>query len=266
VAEREPSGGTDRLADVRPEPTASSGHAGHDRWLVVRLTTDRSDLTSDETVRARALLASCADCVALASDIEVISRAVATSVTPPRPRDFRLTPHQAESMRDGVLARLRRWLASPGAFVVRPLAGTAVTLGLVLAIASPVLRPAGTPASDANEVAPKATPVAEAPGAERNSGPAPEASGESDAMLLFVGSPNPVEDQSDPRAQDHGTAASPDTASDQTAARGPVAPTGGGMDGTTLTLTLIGILLAGTGLIVLVFTWYARRWQDPLLR
>jgi hypothetical protein len=38
------------------------------------------------------------------------------------------------------------------------------------------------------------------------------------------------------------------------------------MDDTTFALTLLGIVLAGVGVMVLVFSWLARRWQDPLLR
>ena len=38
------------------------------------------------------------------------------------------------------------------------------------------------------------------------------------------------------------------------------------MDDTTFALTLLGIVLAGVGLMVLLLSWLARRWQDPLLR
>ena len=38
------------------------------------------------------------------------------------------------------------------------------------------------------------------------------------------------------------------------------------VDDTTFALTLLGIVLAGVGLMVLVLSWFARRWQDPLLR
>ena len=37
-------------------------------------------------------------------------------------------------------------------------------------------------------------------------------------------------------------------------------------DDTTFALTLLGIVLAGVGLMVLLLSWFARRWQDPLLR
>ena len=38
------------------------------------------------------------------------------------------------------------------------------------------------------------------------------------------------------------------------------------MDDTAFALTLLGIVLAGVGLMVLLLSWLARRWQDPLLR
>jgi hypothetical protein len=44
------------------------------------------------------------------------------------------------------------------------------------------------------------------------------------------------------------------------------AGTSTGADDTTYALTLLGIVLAGVGLMVLLFSWLARRWQDPLAR
>ena len=110
------------------------------------------------------MLAGCTDCAALSADLGIITRATATSVVPPRPRDFRITPEQAASARGGIVDRVRRWFASPGSVAVRPLAGAAVAMGLVVVLLAPSLRPTGWSAGgDAQPVtAPQATSVLKA--------------------------------------------------------------------------------------------------------
>ena len=139
----EPEQPVERLADVRPDPRPSADHAGHDRWLVVRWTTDPADLSPDEMAQARSVLAGCTECAALAADLEVVTRATRTSAVPSRPMDFRITPEQAANARGGIIDRVRRWLGSPGSVPVRPLAGAAVTMGLVLVLLAPSLQPTG---------------------------------------------------------------------------------------------------------------------------
>ena len=115
-------------------PIRPSEHDRHERLLVVRLATN-DELDPSEDARARALVASCPDCAALSRDIQTISRATAVSVTPSRPRDFRLTPHEAAAAHG---SPVRRWLArlsSPGMGTLRPLAGAAVAVGLLLVVA-----------------------------------------------------------------------------------------------------------------------------------
>ena len=116
------------------KPIRPDEHDLHERLLVVRFATD-DELEPAEAARARALVASCPGCAALASDVKAISRATATSLTPSRPRDFRLTPEQAAAAHG---SRIRRWLGgltSPGMGTLRPLAGAAVALGLLLVVA-----------------------------------------------------------------------------------------------------------------------------------
>jgi hypothetical protein len=119
---------------VTGKPIRPSEHDLHERLLVVRFATN-DELEPDEIARARALVASCPGCAALASDVKAISRATASSMTPSRPRDFRLTPEQAAAAHG---SRIRGWLAaltSPGMGMLRPLAGVAVALGLLLVVA-----------------------------------------------------------------------------------------------------------------------------------
>lgn len=109
-------------------------HDRHERLLVVRLATN-DELDATEGARARALVAGCPDCAALAVDVKAISRATAASLTPSRPRDFSLSPEQAAAAHG---SRIRRWLGgltSPGMGSLRPLAGAAVALGLLLVVA-----------------------------------------------------------------------------------------------------------------------------------
>ena len=122
----------------------SADHARHDRLLVVRYLDLDDDLLEGEVSQARALLASCPDCAALATELQLISDATNRMVVPSRTRDFRLTPQQAASLRP---AGFRRFLESlGGAFrfeFLRPLAGAAVAIGLLLAVVGslPSLRP-----------------------------------------------------------------------------------------------------------------------------
>ena len=101
---------------------------------MVRFATHDDELQSDELDRARSLLATCPDCRALASDVMTIANATAASQVPSRPRDFRISPEQAAALRGSTWRRFLRWLAAPGGAMLRPLAGTAVAIGLVLVL------------------------------------------------------------------------------------------------------------------------------------
>ncbi len=277
----EPQPPAERLADVRQDPRPSPDHAGHDRWLVVRWTTDPADLSPDETAQARALLAGCTDCAALAADFELITRATATSVVPPRPRDFRLTPEQAATARGSILDRARRWLGSPRSVALRPLAGAGVAMGLVLVLLAPSLRSTGgaAPAPQAVD-APVATSVLKATpatarganpaGAEMDAGATDDPAGtQVDIMFVAPASPSPASDGGTAMremATDHPEAPVAQAPDEDAVAQPPTGTSRTAVDDTTFALTLLGIVLAGVGLMVLLLTWFARRWQDPLLR
>jgi hypothetical protein len=234
------------------------------------------------------MLAACPECAALASDIELVSRATATSVVPGRPRDFRLSPEQASVARGGILDRLRRRMGAPGSSAVRPLAGAAVAMGLVLVLVAPSLRPAGSSGAGADADSlhasePHATMAAKA------TVPAPEAAaGAADAFAPPATDEPTVESgmtmvrmAASPDATAAGeTATNQDAASPAPDAQVAEAPPNDGQeptdgarearagspDDTTYALTLLGIVIAGVGLMVLLLSWLARRWQDPLLR
>lgn len=129
-------------------PPIPHDHSRHDRLLVTRYAAD--DAYPGESEEARELVASCGECAALAADIR--SLMTATAALPParRRRDFRLSHEQAGRLRGTFVERLVRRLAAPEPSSVRPLAGVAVSIGLVLAVIGaglPLPAPAALPAS-----------------------------------------------------------------------------------------------------------------------
>ena len=127
----------------------SADHARHDRLVVVRYLDLDNDLIASEVAEARALLANCPDCAALADELQLITDATSRMVLPTRPRDFRLTPQQAASLRPGGLRRLLENAA--GAFrleFLRPLAGAAVAIGLLLVVVGALPQGASAPTAD----------------------------------------------------------------------------------------------------------------------
>jgi hypothetical protein len=79
----------------------------------------------------------------------------------------------------------------------------------------------------------------------------PEANGETTAMQDATPAPDPVVGG----APDEDAVDQADGATSEST-----------VNDTTFALTLLGIVLAGVGLMVLLLSWLARRWQDPLLR
>lgn len=146
-------------------------HARHDRLIVTRFAGD--DAYPTEIDEARELVGTCPECARLADDIRALMSATSELPAPRRPRDFRLSREQAESLRGSFLERLLRPLAAPRLGVLRPVAGVAMSLGLALAVAGvalPTPMPASAPAldnqrmtvetNDAGDPAPAAAPGA----------------------------------------------------------------------------------------------------------
>jgi hypothetical protein len=112
-------------------PTPSPDHAGHDPLLVAAYAA--GDATGARLDEAAALVATCAACGALHHDLRAIATALpAVAATPPspRPRDFRLTPDQAASLRPSGWRRLLVPLAGPSFAFARPLGTGLATIGL----------------------------------------------------------------------------------------------------------------------------------------
>jgi len=102
-------------------------HEAHDLLLIAALAA--GDLDAPDRPRAEALVAGCAECSALAADLEAIARATAELPAPRRPRDFFVRPADAERLRPNRLRRLAAAIAGPRVHLARPLAGGLMMIG-----------------------------------------------------------------------------------------------------------------------------------------
>jgi hypothetical protein len=128
--------------------SARADHRRHDRLLVTRFAMD--DSYPGERDEARQLIASCADCAALATDLRVLASSMKHLPAPVRNRDFTISQEQADRLRGSRLTQLLRGLATPGWATLRPVAGVALSIGLVMAIVGSVL-PSYAPAGGTGE-------------------------------------------------------------------------------------------------------------------
>ncbi|CAN5775852.1 hypothetical protein BH23CHL7_BH23CHL7_06230 [soil metagenome] len=119
----------------------SASHAHHDRLLVARHAID--DAYPGDSELARAQIERCPDCARLAEDIRTLSAATGGLGVPPRTRDFRITAEQAQRLRGSTFERFLRRLGGAGLAPARPLAGVALSVGLVLALVGAAM-PAST--------------------------------------------------------------------------------------------------------------------------
>ena len=242
--------------------TMHSDHRRHDRLLVARLAAgDSHPAQLDE---ARALVAACAECARLAEDIRLISGAVQHLPAARRPRSFQLSAERADQLRGSRLERFLRRLSGPGWGTLRPVAGVALSLGLVMAAIGslPLGGMASLPAEDGfgtqqPDIA-RATDFAAATAAPAGEA-APGGQGEAPADVA-----QPAEDGLNEayvealRNQDDGNAADPTGPADTPEA----AAIRGGSP-----LLYAGLSLAVLAMGALTLAWFARRrYADPLLR
>jgi hypothetical protein len=102
-------------------------HETHDLLVVAALAA--GDLDAADRPGAEALVAGCAECSALAADLVSIAGATAEMPVPRRPRDFFVSPADAERLRPHGLRRLAAAIADSRLQVARPLAGGLMMLG-----------------------------------------------------------------------------------------------------------------------------------------
>lgn len=119
----------------RPRPLPpTSDHERHDALLVAQFVAG-DPLKPEQQAEAQRLVAGCGGCAALAADLPAVSRAVAHESVPPRRRDYRLSPEQAEELRGNALTRLLRRLSVPSSRAFQPLAAGVLSIGLLFVIA-----------------------------------------------------------------------------------------------------------------------------------
>jgi hypothetical protein len=114
-----------------PHLPAARDHATHDRLLVAGLADRRDDaLAPSDLARARAQVASCPDCGLLLADLLSVAAASPSAAMPARPRDFTLTPADADRLRPRGLRRLVGLIGTSRDAFSRPLAIGLTTIGL----------------------------------------------------------------------------------------------------------------------------------------
>ena len=124
-----------------------SRHAAHDRLLIANLV-DRS-VSDSERTRGEEQLAACRDCTLLHADLVALSAATRALSVPARPRDFTLTPADAQRVRVHGWRRMLAAIGSTRDVFSRPLALGLTTLGLagllVATIPTALTGPAASP-------------------------------------------------------------------------------------------------------------------------
>jgi hypothetical protein len=265
---------------ANPHP---SEHARHDRLLVVRFLEADDDLRPAELEQARALIAGCAACAALGTELRLIADATSQMALPRRPRDFRMSHQQAAAVRNGGFRRfVERITAGFRLDVVRPLAGAAVAIGLLLVVVGSLPRLGGTasaPAPASQRFSATAGPSVKAAPTESTTGvmtPASPGSGDvtgqssqpgaqSSPMTpqeMLTASPEPTADLRIGAVAGNGEKASPDVARDSAENPGSVQVGQARADAagdSFPSLLVLGAVLASVGLIVIGLSWLARR-------
>jgi hypothetical protein len=245
------------------------------------------DAYPSEREDARQLVDSCPDCAALAADIRQLASATSQLPAAKRTRDFTITAEQAEKLSGSRLSRWLRGLTAPGWGALRPVAGAALSIGIVMVavgVALPHPAPANQTFGSNSPVTVQATPEGNPPPAAPGAGgfeltPAP-ASGAEATMQVTQLFPSATGDGV--RADQPGAALdtekateNPDSAElNQAYAQSPPPVVGGDnatpvRNGNTTSDLLIygGLLIALVSAALLGLAWFARRrFADPLLR
>ena len=152
-----------------PDPAATL-HVTHDRELVAACAA--GDVTGADLERVRTLVAGCAACAELHRDLRLIAAALPAIPAPVRPRDFRLAPEVAATLRrPSGLRRLLAPLASARFAFAGPVGASLAALGIAGILLSGTLTFGGATAIRDTAAGPaglEAAPVT-GPGADKGS-------------------------------------------------------------------------------------------------
>jgi hypothetical protein len=107
-------------------------HPDHDLELVAAYAA--GDASGPDLELASALVSTCAECSALHHDLRAIAAAMPELPAPARPRDFRLTPEQAASLRPSGIRGMLATLSGPRFAFATPLGTGLAALGIVGAL------------------------------------------------------------------------------------------------------------------------------------
>ena len=243
-----------------------SEHRRHDRLLVTRFAMD--DAYPTERDEALKLIETCSECAALAADVHVIAMAMPRLPVAPRTRDFTITADQAEKLRGSGLSRWLRTLALPGWGALRPVAGVALSIGLVMAVVGAGM-PSTLPVAEFRSDTTNQAPTNQAPAAGD-----PRAAESIDPM---VGAPvNPPAEGGPLEAESARETADPATQNLDQAYVAPSPDADGAQrvelrvaaaDPARDLLVYAGLIIATLSMALLALAWVARRYfADPLLR
>ena len=285
-------------------PPSVSAHDQHDPLLVAQVVAgDPLDPATADPVRT--WLRTCPRCAALAADLTRVSAAVAREPVPPRRRDFRLSPEDAERLRGNAVTRRLRRLSWPRSRAFAPAAAGVMSIGLVFVVVGYAWPDDGAGSIETqSDLAPLTQTMEVAPASS-----AAVDSFDSEAMDASVMSePAPADRAASGLAQKASGAeadeVTSDTAGAEEASRAEQAPGAGALEAnrsagvaeqivgseavpaepelTSLAgsspmtesgteaewqrwLVLAGVLLAAGGGALLLLAWLSRRSRDPLL-
>ena len=158
------------------------------------------DLSPAERTRAEALLETCGSCSNLFAELAIVSAAIPTAATPPRSRDFTLTPADAARLRPRGLRRLLAGIVSARDDITFPLAMGLTTMGIagLLLATVPAMLPFG--AAGPTSLSPVGAPAVGAGGAAPDASSAAAAASEgpvaAESSELFAASGAPPADTS----------------------------------------------------------------------
>lgn len=222
------------------------------------------DAYPNEREEALKMVETCSECAVLAADVRLIAAAVPRLPVATRTRDFTITAEQADRLKGSGLSRWLRTLAMPGWAALRPVAGVALSIGLVMAVVG-----AGIPGS---------VPMAEFRDDPTNQGAAPADPGAAETMQPDRAGANPppelgpvlesARETLDPATEQLDTAyvAEPSPEADSDGERTQLrqyTPA----DPTRDLLVYAGLIIATLSFALLALAWVARRYfADPLLR
>jgi hypothetical protein len=192
----------------------SADHERHDPLLIAAYADD--ELGGEERLAAEELVRNCESCAGLAADLRAIAAATAVLPAPARPRDFRLSPADAERLRRrrfGGLGAALLGRTGPG----QPIAVALTTLGLagLLIGTAPGLLTGGSAASLSKVGGPISEPAAGAAGGasepygNAQGAPAASAAASSAPVEAPTASGQPVPAGSSTGSTAYGTVATP---------------------------------------------------------